>query len=49
MQFLKNIFKDNSVVGLCALKKKTEYIKINIPKHYKKTFIPYTEENYLLL
>ena len=49
MQFLKSIFKDNSVVGLCSIKKREEYIKINIPNNYRKTFIQNTERNYLLL
>lgn len=49
MQFLKNFFKHDSVIGLCGLKKKTEYVYIDIPKSYKKTFIQNIENNYLLL
>ncbi len=49
MQFIKNFFKHDSVIGLCGLKKKTEYICVNIPKNYKKTYITNTEQNYLLL
>ena len=39
MQFIKNFFKHDSVIGLCGLKKKTEYVCIEVPKSYKKTFI----------
>ncbi len=49
MQFIKNFFKHDSVIGLCGLKKKTEYIYIEVPKNYKKTFIPNTQNNYLLI
>lgn len=43
-----NFGKDNSVIGLSGLKKKTEYVYVTIPKSYKKTFIQNTENNYLL-
>ncbi len=49
MQFIKNFFKNDSVIGLCGLKKKTEYVYIEVPKSYKKTYIPNTNENYLLI
>ncbi len=49
MEFIKNFFKHDSVIGLCGLKKKTEYIFIDVPKNYKKTYITNTEKNYLLL
>ncbi len=49
MQFFKNFFKHDSVIGLCGLKKKTEYVYINIPQSYKKTLIQNTDNNYLLL
>ncbi len=49
MQFIKNFFKHDSVIGLCGLKKKAEYIRINIPQNYKTTFIQNTENNYLLI
>ena len=39
MEFIKNFFKHDSVIGLCGLKKKTEYICIEVPKSYKKTYI----------
>ena len=46
MQFITNFFKHDSVIGLCALRKKTFDMKI--PVGYKKTFIQNTEKNYLL-
>ena len=50
MQFIKNFFlHENLIVGLSGLKKKKEYIKINIPESYKKTVIQNTKQNYLLL
>ncbi len=49
MEFIKNFFKHDSVIGLCGLKKKTEYIFIDVPKNYKKTYITNTENNYLLI
>lgn len=50
MQFLKNFFNhENTIIGLCGLKKRKEYIKITIPESYKKTYIQNTEQNYLLL
>ena len=50
MQFIKNFFKhDNTIIGLCGLKKREEYIRITIPQSYKKTFIQNTEQNYLLM
>jgi hypothetical protein len=49
MQFFKNFFKHDNVIGLCGLKKRTEYVFIDIPKSYKKTYIPNTEKNYLLI
>ena len=44
-----NLGKDNSIIGLCGLKKQTEYVYVTIPKEFKKTFIQNTENNYLLL
>ena len=49
MQFLKNFFKHDSIIGLTGLKKKTEYVYIEVPKELKKTFIQNIENNYLLL
>lgn len=49
MQFIKNFFKNDSVIGLCGVKKKTECVYIEIPQSYKKTYIPNTEKNYLLI
>ena len=48
MQFIKNFFKHDSVIGLSGLKRKTEYIYVEIPKEFKKTFVTNTENNYLL-
>ena len=44
-----NLGKDNSIVGLCGLKKQTEYVYVAIPKEFKKTCIQNIENNYLLL
>ena len=44
-----NLGKDNSIIGLCGLKKQTEYVYVTIPKEFKKTFVQNTENNYLLL
>ena len=44
-----NLGKDDSVVGLSGLKKKTEYVYVTIPKSYKKTFVQNIENNYLLI
>lgn len=49
MQFIKNFFKHDSVVGLCGLKKKTEYVYVEIPKDFKRTYITNTSNNYLLI
>ena len=49
MQFLKNFFKHDSVIGLSGLKKKTEYICVEVPKYYKQTNIQNVTRNYLLL
>lgn len=50
MQFIKNLFNtDELIVGLSGLKKKKEYVKINIPESYKRTFVQNTKQNYLLL
>ena len=48
MNFIKNFFKHDDVIGLTSLKKKTEYIYIEIPQNFKKTYVPNTENNYLL-
>ena len=44
-----NLGKDDAVIGLCGLKKQTEYAFVDIPREFKKTFIQNTELNYLLL
>lgn len=49
MQFIKNFFKHDSVVGLCGLKKKTEYVYVEIPKDFKRTYVTNTTNNYLLI
>lgn len=48
MQFLKNFFKHDSVIGLCGLKKKNEFSQIQLPKAYQKTFLQNVNKNYLL-
>lgn len=47
MQFIKNFFKHDSVIGLSGLRKKTN--QIQLPMGYKKTLITNTEKNYLLI
>ena len=50
MQFLKKFFNhDDLIVGLSGIRKREEYVKVTIPKSYKKTYIQNTEQNYLLL
>ncbi len=44
-----NLGKDDSVIGLSGLKKKTEYVFVTIPKSYKKTFVQNINDNYLLI
>ena len=44
-----NLGKDDAVVGLCGLKKQTEYVYITVPKEFKKTHVQNVENNYLLL
>ena len=44
-----NLGKDDSVVGLCALKKQSEYVFIDVPKEFRKISIQNVENNYLLL
>lgn len=49
MNFIKNFFKhDNTVIGLSGLRKREEFIKININDAYKKTYIQNVDYNYLL-
>ena len=49
MDFIKNFFKHDSIVGLSGLRKKTEYICIQVPRSFKSTPIQNVEKNYLLL
>jgi len=50
MSFIKNFFKhDKTIIGLCGLRKRAEYVKITIPENYKKTYIIDTSRNYLLI
>ena len=50
MSFIKNFFKhDKTIIGLCGLRKRAEYVKLTIPENYKKTYIPNYERNYLLM
>ena len=37
MQFLKNFFKHDSIIGLTGLKKKTEYVYIEVPKEWENS------------
>lgn len=49
MNFIKNFFKHDSVVGLTGLKRKVEYAYIEVPKEIKKTRIQNIEHNYFLI
>ena len=50
VKYVSNNFgKDDSIVGLTGLKRKTEYVYVTVPKEFKKTYIQNTERNYLLL
>lgn len=49
MEFIKNFFKHDSIIGLSGLRKKQEYVKIIIPESYKKTYVTNTQNNYLLI
>lgn len=49
MQFIKNFFKDETVIGLSGLRKRREFVAISIPESYKKTYITNTSRNYLLI
>ena len=46
---IDGLFKESSVIGLCGLKKKTEYVCIEVPREFKKTHITNIENNYLLI
>ena len=49
MQFIQDFFKhDKTIIGLSALRKREEYIKISIPENYKKASISNLQQNYLL-
>ncbi len=49
MQFIKNFFKHDSVVGLSGLMNKDETPNIKFPQNYKKTYVINTQNNYLLI
>ena len=50
MQFLKDFFThDKTVIGLCGLKKRTQYVCISVPQNYKTTYIPKNKNNYLYM
>ena len=49
MQFIKNLFKDETIVGLSGLRKRREAVIINIPDTYKKTYIQNVQKNYYLV
>ena len=44
-----NLGKDSSIIGLSGLKKKTEYVYVDVPKEFKKTYFGNIEDNYLLI
>lgn len=49
MQFLKKLFKDETIIGLSGLRKKEAFVKVHIPEYYKKTYITNGAQNYLLI
>ena len=50
MNFIKNFFNhDKIVVGLYALRKREDFIKLTIPESYKKTYKTNLDKNYLLI
>ena len=56
MRFLKDFFcvddffKDSSVVGLSSLKKKNEYVYVEIPREFRTTVLTNTaRNNYLFI
>ena len=49
MQFIKELFKDDTVIGLSGLRKQREFVKITIPESYKKTYLTTVHNNYLLI
>ena len=44
-----NLGKDDTIIGLCGLKKETEFSFVQIPNDLKHTFIQKIDKNYLLL
>ena len=44
-----NLGKDSTVIGLCGLRTEAQNVFVNIPKHYKKTYIPNIERNFFLI
>lgn len=50
MNFIKKFFShENIIVGLSGLKKRSEYVKVNIPETYKKSTVQKTDFNYILI
>lgn len=49
MQFIKNLFKDEAVIGLSGLRKRKEVVLVNVPEPYKKAYIPNIQRNYYLV
>jgi hypothetical protein len=44
-----NLGKDNTIIGLTGLKRQNEYLYVDVPKEFRKTYIQNTENNYLLI
>ena len=44
-----NLGKDNTIIGLTGLKRQNEYLYVDVPKEFRKTYIQNTESNYLLI
>ena len=41
-----NLGKDNTIIGLTGLKRQNEYLYVDVPKEFRKTYIQNTENNY---
>ena len=50
MQFIKNFFNhDKTIIGLSSLRKRPEYVRINVNEKIKKTHITDISHNYFLI
>ncbi len=49
MQFIKNLFKDEAIIGLSGLRKRREAVVVNIPETYKRAYVQNVQKNYYLV